>query len=203
MAAYGVTIVNGHAPIPGAGGAGLGDYAPRRQFGALRSFAGSSDLVVKANRALATFQSDIDTMQAQCEEHEGWTAQHAFDLWAGTDPGETICQNARDLQDLHDMAAQIVNDRYASDAQIVQAMRLLPYSSDVEGAIAAGEATSAGSALEAGWDETLGLPGEAIGAVGEGIGSIGLGLLKGLPWWVWVGAAGLGAYKFGVFKRKG
>lgn len=189
----GITTVVGHAPIPGsfAGFAGAG-----RAFGRL-AFAGSSDLIARANDALARYQSDIDQIHARCESHSSGP-QSWFDSWAGADPASTICQNARDLQANHDAASAVVNNPYATDQQIVRTMRLIPYASDIAGLETAIEATSAGSSLSSGWEETLGLPGEGVGFAADTAGAIGLGILKNIPWWIYAIGGAVLAVQLGI-----
>jgi hypothetical protein len=45
--------------------------------------------------------------------------------------------------------------------------------------------------LQQGLDNVLNAPGKVVGAVGSGAGQLLWGVVKNIPWWVWLGAAGM------------
>lgn len=208
MSTYGVTIVNGHAPIPGAGGAGLGSIATfegdraRRSFGAPRVFAGSSELVTIARQGLGRLQNAADEARAQCEDRGVF--QRGFEWLFDSTATDTICDRAAQLElELEDLIPR-VDDPRTTDAQLLDILHLIDNAVDIRDLIELAESTEASHVLgEAVFDA----PGTAAGWVVEGAGEVaeglGRGILPAIPWWVWVGAAGVGAYKFGLIKRNG
>jgi hypothetical protein len=43
--------------------------------------------------------------------------------------------------------------------------------------------------MQEGFQNVLQAPGKAVGAVGDAAGTLGWGILKNIPWWVWIGGA--------------
>jgi len=54
----------------------------------------------------------------------------------------------------------------------------------------AAAAAGFGEGLQVGWQNVLNAPGKLVGGVGSNLGQVLGGVLKNIPWWAWLVAAG-------------
>ncbi len=180
----GIVTTAGHAPIPG-GFAGFGGameaMTGRRSFS---GFAGSSDLVAIANRALQRLQNAADQAQAQCDDR-GWF-QRGVEWLADSTVSDSICRYAAQLQTNHAEFTRIVNDPTTPDSTIVEILQAIPHEVDISDLLDLARSTSAGRVIG---QSVLEAPGTVVGWGGEAASTVAGGIAAGMPWWVWAGGA--------------
>ncbi len=184
----GIVTTAGHAPIPG-GFAGFGDASPRyghANYGRhpFAGFAGSSDLVSIANRALQRLQNAADQAQAQCDDR-GWF-QRGLEWAADSTVSESICNYAAQLQTNHDSFSATVNDPATPDSTIVEILQAIQRETDISDLLDLARSTSAGRVIG---QAVLEAPGTVVDWTGQAVGTVAGGVAAGMPWWVWAGGA--------------
>ncbi|TAK97591.1 MAG: hypothetical protein EPO08_21050 [Rhodospirillaceae bacterium] len=147
-------------------------------------FAGSSDLVTIANRALARLQSAADEAQAQCDGR-GWF-QRGVEWAADSTATDSICRYAAQLQTNHDSFSATVNDPSTSDAKIVEILQAIQRETDISDLLDLARSTSAGRVIG---QAVLEAPGTITDWAGRAASTVAGGVLGGMPWWVWAGGA--------------
>jgi hypothetical protein len=88
-------------------------------------------------------------------------------------------------------AGTITQDQVAADQAYVNGITLEDTSAGAQQGFVEG--------LQQGWQNVLNAPGNAIGAVGSNVGQVVWGILKNIPWWVYLGALAAGFVYFGGF----
>jgi hypothetical protein len=93
-------------------------------------------------------------------------------------------QMAAKNQELAD-AGYITQDQVAAAQANMVAGNISTGASDVAASMDAGFVEGA----QQGLNNVLDAPGKVVGAVGDAAGQLGWGILKNIPWWVWIGGA--------------
>jgi hypothetical protein len=179
----GIVTTVGHTAIPGSF-AGFGMLDRRFRGSPFGNFAGSSDLVAIANRALQRLQSAADEAQAQCDDR-GWF-QQAVEWAANSTVSDSICAYAAQLQVNHDSFSVTVNDPSTPDTTIVEVLQAIQRETDISDLLDLARSTSAGSVVGL---AVLEAPGTVVDWTGQAASTVVGGVAAGMPWWVWAGGA--------------
>jgi hypothetical protein len=186
----GITTTVGRVPIPFGS---YGDFGVTRQWSRSRrsdrsrfaGFAGSSDLVSIARKALERYQNAIDTADEACESQSGWT-QSVFNFVTGNTSTASICSAAEQMHINYEYYRGYVSDPITSDEQIAEIIGFINKEIDIHDLVELTEATNAltviGKAL-------LHAPRTAIGFVAEGAETVAGSVVGAIPWWGWAAGA--------------
>jgi len=179
----GITTTVGRVPIPFGS---YGDFGVTRQWSRSRrsdrsrfaGFAGSSELVSIARKALERYQNAIDVADQACEEHSG-TFQRVFEFLTQNTFTASICSAAKQMHVNYDNYSNYVNDPNTPDDKIIEIIAFINQEIDIRDLVDLASSTRAGHVLT---QAALDVPGTLLG---------------GLPWWIYAGGAVALAFAFG------